>query len=173
MQIVLFRHGPAEDRDPRRWPDDARRPLTRPGREVTQAACDGLRSIDVVPTRILSSPALRALDTAKIAAKQLARSAPLRVEPWPELSFDGDPSAALRRLGSDVAPTATVLAAGHEPGLGQLLGLLVYGEALGGLRLRRAGAALVEVPRRLGPGAGRLEWVLTRRQLVALATAAS
>ena len=31
MRVILFRHGPAEVRDPSRWPEDTERPLTRRG----------------------------------------------------------------------------------------------------------------------------------------------
>jgi hypothetical protein len=38
MKIILFRHGPAESRDPERWPDDAERPLTPRGEKRTRLA---------------------------------------------------------------------------------------------------------------------------------------
>jgi phosphohistidine phosphatase len=169
MQIALLRHAPAEERDPARWPDDARRPLTRIGRGTARRAALGLKSLGVRPTRIVSSPALRCADTARIVAIAFPGTT---VELWPELSFDGTPERAVARLVAPGPRNGTVLMVGHEPGLGRTVGYLVFGESISALRLKRAGAALLEVPRRPGPSAARLEWLLTRRQLTSMASRA-
>ncbi|HEY6238926.1 MAG TPA: histidine phosphatase family protein [Thermoplasmata archaeon] len=171
-RVVLLRHAPAEVRDPARWPDDDRRPLTTVGRRDARRVSEGLRAVGVRPDHILSSPASRALDTARIAARAFSVGPARTVDQWEELSPGAEPLAVLERLARERSVRGTVLLVGHEPLLGRLLGLIVYGEPVAAVRLRRAGAASVELPGRAIPGAGRLDWLLTRRQLTALAGSA-
>ena len=168
LDLVLLRHAPAAERDPVRWPDDALRPLTAAGRRDARRVSEGLRRLDVRPERVATSPAVRCAQTARIAAPILGDPAP-RVERWDELSFAGTPEGLLGRLAKEPASAASLLLVGHEPILGQLIGLLVYGEPVAAVRLRRAGAARIEIPQRRSPGAGRLDWLLTRGQLAAMA----
>jgi len=168
MRLVLLRHAPAEARDPRRWPDDARRPLTSAGRRAAREVTEGLRAVGVRPDRIVTSPAVRAAATARIlAAGQLGEGGP-SPEIWPELLYDRAATDGLDRLAREPRGGGTVVAVGHEPSLGQLVGLLLLGEGISPIRLKRGGAALIEVPGRVGPSAGRLEWAMTRRQLTGL-----
>ena len=169
MEVVLFRHGPSAARDPARWRDDARRPLTRPGREQVRAAARGLVLADVIKPRYRTSPAVRAADTARLAAEVTGATG--AIERWDELKFGADPLSVLQRLAEEGTQSGRVVLVGHEPGLGQLAGLLLFGEPLAPIRLRRAGAAAIEVPRRVGPSAGRLQWAMTRGQLIALGRA--
>jgi len=166
MELILFRHGPSAVRDPARWRDDARRPLTSAGKTAVREAAEGLAACGVKRPAIRTSPATRAADTARLAAEVLGASG--AIERWEELKFGATPESVVRRLVDDGPRSGTVVLVGHEPGLGQLAGLLLFGEPISALRLRRAGAALIDVPRRVGPSAGRLEWAMTRGQLVGL-----
>lgn len=167
MELILVRHAPAESRDPQRWPDDGRRPLTREGEEVAAAVGRGLRALGVRPARALTSPAVRCRDTARFALEAL--SPDLTAEPWEELTFSVGPDRLLARLAEEPASDAGPhLLFGHEPSLGRFASLLVFGESVATVRLKRGGAAAIETPRRPRPGSGRLQWLVTRRQLVAL-----
>jgi phosphohistidine phosphatase len=166
LELVLLRHGPSAVRDPARWRDDARRPLTAAGRTAVRQAAKGLAASGVKRPAIRTSPAVRAADTARLAGEVLGSAGP--IERWDELKFDAPPEAVVQRLVDEGPRTGTVVLVGHEPGLGRLAGVLLFGEPMAPIRLRRAGAAMIEVPRRVGPSAGQLEWAMTRRQLVAL-----
>lgn len=164
MQLLLLRHAPAEDRDPQRWPDDSKRPLTGNGRRVARTVSKGLKALPIRTTRVRTSPAARCADTAKIAARTFAKTG--TVEVWPELSFTATPEALLARLQKAAKrPNGTEVLVGHEPALGRLASLLLFGEPVPSIRLKRGGAALIETPRTPTAGSGKLEWVLTRRQL--------
>lgn len=165
MQLVLLRHAPAETRDPARWPDDARRPLTPSGRRSAADVARGLKEQGVAPALVMSSPAVRCRDTARIVARVLKVAEP--PELWPELSFEASASRFLVRLGERPG-SGPWLVVGHEPSLGRLASTLVFGEPLASIRLRRCGAASIETPRKPTAGSGQLGWVLTRRQLVRL-----
>jgi len=167
MELILVRHAPAEGRDPHRWPNDAERPLTEDGREVAASIGLGFRALGVRPARAVTSPALRCRDTARLTLKALG--AELRPDPWEELTYSVGPERLLARLAEEPTTDAGPhLLFGHEPSLGRFATLLLFGESVATLRLKRGGAAAIETPRRPRPGSGRLQWVLTRRQLVAL-----
>lgn len=98
--IWLLRHGDAED-----GADDAARPLTAKGERQAEAAGRALAALGVELDACLTSPKVRALDTAKIACSRLG----LEPEPADELSggdFDLEALAAGR---------GEVLVVGHEP----------------------------------------------------------
>src|SRR5689334_20895370 len=71
MQLVLFRHGIAEDHSSD-GDDDTRR-LTSDGIEKTTQAAKGLAALIDRPDVILTSPKVRAAQTAQILAKALGR----------------------------------------------------------------------------------------------------
>jgi len=91
------------------------------------------------------------------------------VEPWEELTYSVGPDRLMERIAREPAtPAGPHILFGHEPSLGRFASLLVFGEAVATVRLKRGGAAAIETPRRPRAGSGRLQWVVTRRQLVAL-----
>lgn len=167
MDILIVRHGLAGGRDPRSWPDDDLRPLTPKGRRAFAQAARGIRTAGASPERILTSPAVRALETARILARELG----IRrrdVIPVPALHHAVPARSALKSLASLSRGLPDAFAVvGHEPNLGRLVSLLVSGSAGAGLPLGKGAACLVEAaaPK---PGAGRLRWSLTQDQLAAL-----
>lgn len=159
-RLVLFRHGPAEELDPVRWPDDAQRPLSRSGREEVRRAAHGLARLTGPVGRIASSPAERARATAELLAEAL--TPPPRPEAWPELAPGSAAEPILARVRPAPLPTVVV---GHAPTLSELVGYAVIGDAVPVVHIARGGAACVDFPREIRPGAGVLAWLLTRRQL--------
>ncbi len=161
--VILFRHGPAEARDPRRWPNDSDRPLARDGLAETRKAARGIALLEPRVRTVISSPAERARATAEIARKELGVDRALVL--WPELGPDATASPILARLSSATRSAGFAMLVGHEPTLGELVGLCVSGDAISVARLGRAGAARIDFPQAPLPGGGVLEWLLTRKQL--------
>src|SRR5687767_14579324 len=95
VRVVLFRHGIAGTRDARRWPDDGLRPLTARGKERTEQAARGLRKLLPV-TRILSSPLLRATQTADILRS--VYEIPREIELLPAIAPGGSYHEVIQRL---------------------------------------------------------------------------
>jgi phosphohistidine phosphatase len=166
MRLVVVRHGPAEARDPRRWPDDDRRPLSREGRRSTAAAAEGLARLEKGIRTIVTSPATRARSTATLVREALGTK-PVPAE-WRELEPGGTAAAVLSRLALHHSPNETVVAVGHEPQLGELVGLALTGDAISVTRLAKAGAAAVTFPKFVRPGAATLDWRLDRKALARL-----
>ncbi|HEV2235464.1 MAG TPA: histidine phosphatase family protein, partial [Ktedonobacterales bacterium] len=70
MRLYFLRHGQAGNPD--EWPhDDDERPLTRRGMAETAAAALGMRWLDLRIALVLSSPYVRAHQTALITAGEL------------------------------------------------------------------------------------------------------
>ena len=67
MEIYLIRHAIAEERGDD-WPDDDDRPLTEEGIRRFEEAARGLLEFDAHPVRILTSPLVRARQTAELLA---------------------------------------------------------------------------------------------------------
>lgn len=167
MRLYLFRHGPSENRDPHRWPDDTRRPLSRTGRKQTVQASDGFANLAHDATLVLASPAVRGYATAESvhAALGLKRA----IVTWEELAPGESAGPILEKLGRPgAAPTVPVLV-GHEPTLSEFVGLALTGDATSYVHIAKAGAVAIEFPARVAPGCARLDWLLTRSQLAALA----
>ena len=161
MRVVLFRHGPAGQRDASRWPDDALRPLSPSGEQRTRLACAGLgKLIGEGPATIATSPLLRSARTAKLLAETLERS---KVVTLDALAPGGSYRDVLRFLAQH-RPGEIVVLVGHEPDLGKLAGVLLFG-APAALPLKKAGACLIQCVGEVGPGSGRLRWLLTPKML--------
>jgi phosphohistidine phosphatase len=166
MRVILFRHGPAGRRDPNRWPDDGERPVTRRGLQRSARAAAGLRRFLGRAGRVASSPLLRARQTAELLGKAVAPEVP--VEILEALAPDAPHREALRWL-RGLESGATVVLVGHEPHLGNLAGVLLFGAPATSLALKKAGAVVIDFVGKVEPGTGRLYAFLPPRVLRELA----
>ena len=162
MWIYLLRHGPAGRRDAERWPDDAQRPLTARGARRTERAAHGLANLENRAVCLLTSPLERALQTARLLEQALSLVGPLQVVE--ELAPGVTPARVIARL-QRLASSATVVLVGHEPDLGRLGGVLVFGDADHGIPLKKAGCCAIAFDGPARMGEGRLMWLLTPRLL--------
>jgi phosphohistidine phosphatase len=160
MRVILFRHGPAGERDVLRWPDDSLRPLTPRGEERTHAAASGLARIEPGIGLIVTSPLARAAQTARVLAQVFEDAA---VETLDALRPMGSHRQILEFLSSRSADEALALV-GHEPDLGKLAGVLVFGAPVA-LPLKKAGACAIEFEGDVKAAGGRLCWAMPPRLL--------
>jgi phosphohistidine phosphatase len=124
--LWLLRHGDAEDGSP-----DAERPLTDKGREQARAAGAALKRFGVELDACLTSPKVRAAETARITCE------PLGVEPQLEPKLAGgpfDPEALAAGLGDEV------LLVGHDPDFSMAVHSLTGAQ----VRLRKGGLAGIQ-----------------------------
>ena len=126
MELLILRHAIASPRDGKRWPDDTARPLTMEGVKRARRAAAALKRIVTRPTLVLTSPLVRARDTAAIFT-QAAH--------WPQakesdaLTPGAPPEAVLELLRRSAAKADCVAVVGHQPHLGRLLALCLRGDA--------------------------------------------
>ena len=157
MLLLLIRHAHAGDRDPQQWPDDRDRPLTEKGRKTQRKVSRALGKLDLVPAKVLTSPWVRAAQTAEILVSELGLRAP--ATPCPALAADPD----LVRLADDIGEPgsdAVVALVGHSPWIEELAALLLT-DSPGGLRMDypKSGVMGIDLERVL-PGAGELRFFL-------------
>lgn len=66
MDLLIIRHAIAFERDRHRWRQDAERPLSPAGMRRARKAAAGLKQLTKRPQRLLTSPLVRARQTAQI-----------------------------------------------------------------------------------------------------------
>ena len=161
MDCILLRHGIAVDRD--EWDAaEAERPLTRKGAERTRQAVGGLSTLGVTPTQIVSSPLVRAMETAQIVREVCHVRSDIQV--CDELLPDAPPEKLFPLLAS-LATEPCVVCVGHEPHLSTTAGVMVFGQPCSGLSLKKSGAACIRYDAEPRAGYGQLRWWLTPGQL--------
>jgi phosphohistidine phosphatase len=123
----LVRHAIAEERGPK-WPDDTLRPLSGDGVRRMAQGVRGLAALGVTIDQVVSSPLVRARQTADLLAKGLIRRAsglrPAPVLVLPELAPEETPETTMRALAAATGARSVALV-GHEPDLGLLAAWLL------------------------------------------------
>jgi phosphohistidine phosphatase len=143
-----------------RWPDDDLRPLTGQGEKKTAAAARGLSHLEPEVGLVITSPLVRARQTADIVARVLGVGT---VETDEALGPGGSWRTVLSTIESHRREGAVVLV-GHEPDLGKLAGTLLFG-APAALPIKKAGGCSILIDDELQPGTGRLAWFMAPRML--------
>ncbi len=160
-ELYILRHGPAAVRDATKYPDDSERPLTGDGRKRVRETAEGLKSLGVELDWIVSSPLVRAAETAKIVEESLDQVVPLDFSDT--LSPGGTPESLLAFLAKE--PTRRrVMLVGHEPDLSEIAGRLM-GTRRANLALKKGGCCLIRFDEFPPSSAGELVWWLTPRIL--------
>ncbi len=158
MQLLIIRHAIAVPRGTPGVPDEDR-PLTPEGEQKFREAAEGLAKLVDRPDALLTSPWLRARQTAAIAAAAWGRLEPKETASLASGSFE-EQAAVLDRYPDG----ATVAVVGHEPWVSELLARLLGTRHDARLEFKKGGAALVQVPGRLA-GGGSLVWYLPPKVL--------
>jgi phosphohistidine phosphatase len=164
VDLYLVRHAVAYERDPARWPDDSRRPLTEEGERRFRAACRGLRAVAPDVALVLSSGCVRAWRTAELLHEEAGWPAPVEC---PALESGHEPPDVLEALRPHAVESVALV--GHEPDLSALAAYLLCGPGAPPMvEMKKGGVALLSFPSRPRAGEGTLRWLLTPRLLRAL-----
>lgn len=160
-RIILIRHGIAHDPEPNQ--DDSERALTADGEQRTAEVARGLAAIDVAPDVILTSPYVRARQTAEILARGLRFRGEVRS--YPPLAVGGSSERTVRGL-DDYRSAHEIILVGHQPSLGELASYLLTGSSgVVPLPFKKAAAAAIEVSALAPRSAGALLWFMGPRHL--------
>lgn len=134
MKLWLLRHGEAEAYQRH----DADRQLTEQGRQQVVQAAQFL--LDVKFDRVLSSPYIRAKQTAELLCATLSHLGNIEIVPW--LTPEDDVREVVRKL--DAYPVENLLIVAHQPLLGTLASWLMDADRLHGLPMETASVACLE-----------------------------
>jgi phosphohistidine phosphatase len=160
--LYLMRHGVAAEQGPA-YPNDDDRPLTSDGIDRLRVQVAGLLDLDVRLDRILTSPLVRAVQTAEILAAGVGCAVPLvTVDALrPGGRFDAVLAALAR-----VADARSVALVGHMPSMGEFAARLIGAKEP--LAFKKGSVCRIEVAALPPAGAGRLHWLVPPRALRAL-----
>ena len=122
VELYIVRHAIAADRGPE-WPDDSKRPLTERGIERFREIVDGLVWLDVQIETVLTSPLVRAKQTAQYLSSGLPSKPPVAVVD--ALAPGHVPAEMMEQAAREARTHKRVALVGHEPDLGELTGWLL------------------------------------------------
>jgi len=162
MKLYVLRHGIAVDRGTPGYERDADRSLTPAGREKMEQAARGMAALGLKFDVILTSPYVRARETAEMVAEVLGLGK--RLEVCDALAPGGSRQDLLKRLKEGSAKSQVVVV-GHEPDLSELIGELIAADPNTAIDLKKGSLACLALDRPDRPATARLEWLLTPKQL--------
>jgi phosphohistidine phosphatase len=143
MEVYLIRHGIAAEKGT--YADDEQRPLVKKGRDKTTQVAQRLVSVGLNFDLLLSSPLVRAYQTAEILqqaglAQTIETFAPLKpdgvIDEWLEW---------LQQYQLEHAE-AKIALVGHQPDLGNWAEMLLWGDIKGQIEVKKSGVIGLKIP---------------------------
>lgn len=158
MQLYLLRHGDAIESPALPDPD---RPLSDLGIRQAESAARLLVALSITPEIILSSPLLRARQTAE-RVRSMIQSGIVRVSEY--LSPGSDPGGIIKELDQQTCESALLVS--HQPFLGNLAARLLGVSAEIRIEIRKGSLLALDIARPLQDSAATLRWLLTVDQMM-------
>jgi phosphohistidine phosphatase len=162
MDLLLLRHAIAVDPGTSDVSDDSERPLTKEGEKKMRRIARTMRALELPIDLILTSPFVRARQTAQIVAEEFEK-------PLESTSFL-EPGQSLEKLVSLVQRRSkhagSIVLVGHEPSLSTLISVLIGGDANIGIALKKGGLCRLHADAFHYGRCATLQWLLTPRQLL-------
>ena len=168
VKLLFIRHGLAENQEAfaKTKKPDTLRPLTARGRKKMRKNALGLSyvvpSIDV----LMTSPLVRALETAKIVRKFYPKARGVQLE---ELAPHAAREDLLKKLGQ-FKNNKVIALVGHEPHLSKIIDFFLTGGHKGFLDFKKGGACLLEFRNKLDKGGGHLVFLIQPGELRKIAS---
>ena len=163
MILYIVRHAIAEDAGPQQ--DDSQRALTQKGRNKMRKIARGLKELEKQIDLILTSPYLRAAQTADILAKTLNLD-PEKVVHTDHLSPTGYADKLIEEINEKYSDIENIALVGHEPYLSSLVSMLVAGDPEVSLNLKKGGICCLSIDQLAYARCASLNWLLSPAQLV-------
>ena len=162
MILYIIRHAIAEQAG---HADDSQRALTDKGRKKLRKIAKGLKALEKPIDLILTSPYLRATQTAEIMAKALHLEADRIVE-TDHLAPAGFPDKLIDMINETYGEVENIAIIGHEPYLSSLASMLIAGDPDLSLILKKGGICCLSIEKLEYARCANLNWLLSPAQLV-------
>jgi phosphohistidine phosphatase len=156
MKLYLVRHAIAEDVSDH--DDDSLRPLTEKGREKMNKIAAALREIGIQPDLIVSSPFVRASQTAAILAEELNYKEELAYSDF--LTPMAEADDMIGEINEKYSVDELMLV-GHEPNLSSLASTLLTGNSDLSINFKKGGVCCLSVDDLHYDRKATLEWLVT------------
>jgi phosphohistidine phosphatase len=148
--------------------NDAERPLIPKGEHRLRSAAAAMEKLELSFDLILSSPFIRAKQTAEIVAGELKMKK--RIEFFDGLVPGGNSKALIYALNELKQAPENILLVGHEPYLSRLISLLVSGGAdAATIEMKKGGLCKLQTGELRHGQCARLSWLLTPSQMELMA----
>lgn len=167
MNIFILRHGIAVDRGTPGFDSDSERPLTPKGERKLLQVADAMEAMNLNFDIILTSPFIRARDTARIIADSLG--AKKRLQETDDLTPGGSPKNLIEHIQAIKPAPENILLVGHEPYLSQLVSFLIAGDIHALVLLKKGGLCKLNTDGLRYARCAMLEWLLTPKQMGVMA----
>jgi phosphohistidine phosphatase len=164
--LYLMRHGIAVERGTGGIPDDAKRPLTPDGKKRVREIAEGLLRIGLELDWIVTSPLVRAVETAELVSEALGRNVPMD---FCDAMKPGGSAETLVKFLAQHATRRRVMCVGHEPDLGELAARLLGAGRSANLGFKKGGCCLIRFAAFPPKQPGELVWWMTPKIMRKLA----
>ena len=163
MELFLMRHGEAER--PGGHTEDRLRPLTAHGHATQQRVAQALASLMQPLDHLLSSPVLRARQTADIAAAAIQCATPVEDT---EILADACTVGGVLNLLQQYPRDARILCVSHEPYTSRLSAVFLEGEGRSAIAFQPGSVLAMTFHGHPTPGRGTLRFFLQPQDLLSL-----
>ena len=136
MNLYIIRHAIAVDEATSDYASDSERPLTDKGRKKMRQIAKALRSLGVEFDLILSSPYIRACETAEILADVFKMKSKIVFSDY--LIPEGNPELLIGEINEKYTVDSLAIV-GHEPYLSALIGWLIADTSKIEINLKKGG----------------------------------
>jgi len=165
MNLYIVRHAIAVQRGAPDYDDDSQRPLTGKGRKKMENIVKGLHQFEVEFDTILTSPYVRARDTAKILASEYKMKD--KIAFTDNLIPPGDFDRLIDEINEKYNVNSLALV-GHEPMLSEFISWLTTGNTEAKIMLKKGGVCLLSADDLRQERRATLQWLLTPAIMVEL-----
>jgi phosphohistidine phosphatase len=122
-------------------------------------AAAGLRILDYVPEAVLSSPLLRARQTAELLLEIFGKG--IEFKTTPSLAPSGSRQDLYREIALYDKKLKSLMLVGHQPSLGEIAGEIAWGSPDRYVEFKKGGACLIDLESVRGVPKGKLISLLT------------
>jgi phosphohistidine phosphatase len=165
MNLYLLRHAIAVERGTPSM-EDAQRELTSEGAAKMNRIARGMLALDLQFDLILSSPYIRARQTADIVAEEFNIRDKLRFTE--NLIPGAEGEQVILEINKRYRKNENILVVGHEPMLSSLIAILISGDPSLSIVMKKGGLCRLVTPALVHGRCASLEWILFPSQLVQL-----
>jgi len=161
MDIYILRHGKAEERMSS-IKSDAKRKLTVTSKKEVEEIARGIQNFGISFDFVISSPLVRAVETAEIVAKYLFDKKKITI--WDELKPESSVLDTQKKI-TNFNTSAKILLVGHEPHLSNLITSIISNNSETDISLKKGGFAHIRGNASKSKIVGSLRSLLTPKQL--------
>jgi phosphohistidine phosphatase len=163
MELYILRHAIALSCSEAEVSQDAERPLSTEGKEKMKRIAAAMKHLGIEVDLVLSSPYVRARDTALMAHDGMGLKNCLEFSD--ALASGQDTKLVLDELNGVFKKKERIMVVGHEPDLSALIGRIT-GQGRLSVEMKKAGLAKIEITATNPELRGTLEFLLTPKVML-------